>query len=178
MSRIPVIPPQELNDSSRTLFEKIQKTVGKVPNAYALIGSYSPASLALLLEGDALLSKGQLSRSEIESVRIAVSELNGCDYCVAAHVAIGKMVGLNEHEIRGVRNGEQTGNLQRDALIQFSKQVAGSRGLVDESVLKAVLEAGYSPSQVIEVLLVIALITFTNLVNRVNDTTIDFPKPI
>lgn len=143
-----------------------------------MIGSYSPSSLGFLLDGDALLSKGELSSSEIEAVRIAISELNGCDYCVAAHVAIGKMVGLKENEIRGVRNGESTGDSKRDALILFSKQVAGSRGLVDESVLKAVLEAGYSPSQVIEVLLVIALITFTNLANRVNDTTIDFPKPV
>jgi alkylhydroperoxidase family enzyme len=35
--------------------------------------------------------------------------------------------------------------------------------------------AGYSEQQVVEVILAITSITFTNLVNRVNDTTLDFP---
>lgn len=43
------------------------------------------------------------------------------------------------------------------------------------AVLDAMLEAGLTERQVIETILVVTSITFTNLVNRVNDTTLDFP---
>jgi len=46
---------------------------------------------------------------------------------------------------------------------------------VPEAALDAVRAAGYTDRQIIEINLAIASITFTNLVNRVNDTTIDFP---
>lgn len=177
MSRLPAKPTEHIAESAQTLFGQIRKTIGKVPNAYTLIGSHSPAALGFLLNGDNVLSQGQLTRSEIEAVRLAVSELNGCDYCVAAHTAVGKLVGLKPEEIRKFRAGEATGHSQRDALVSFARHVASSRGLVDESVVQAVMAAGYTPGQIIEVLLTIALIGFTNLVNRVNDTPIDFPTP-
>jgi alkylhydroperoxidase family enzyme len=42
-------------------------------------------------------------------------------------------------------------------------------------VVAAVQTAGYSDAQIVDTLLAIASITFTNLVNRVNDTVLDFP---
>lgn len=177
MSRLPIVSPENLTESARTLFGQIRQAIGKVPNAYALIGGHSPAALGLLLAGDDALSHGQLARADIEAVRLAISEQNGCDYCVAAHATVGKLVGLKPEEIRQLRAGEATGQAQRDALVSFARQVAGSRGLVAEPVVQAVLAAGYTPGQIVEVLLTIALIGFTNLVNRVNDTAIDFPRP-
>jgi len=177
MSRLPLVSVENSSEQSRLVFEQVRKAMGKLPNAYALIGGYSPDALSLLLSGDAALGKGQLSRQEIEAVRLAISTQNGCDYCVAAHSAVGKMVGLPAAELTQLRAGQPTGHNKRDALVGFARQVAGSRGEVDASVVQAVLAAGYTPGQVIEVLLVVALISFTNLVNRVNDTPIDFPKP-
>ncbi len=177
MSRLPSMPDAQIGESAQTLFEQIRKSLGKVPNAYALIGGHSPAALGLLLNGDRVLSQGQLSPRDIEAIRLTVSELNGCDYCVAAHATVGKLVGLKPEEIRQLRAGEATGQAQRDALVGFARQVSGSRGPVQESVVQGVMAAGYTPGQIIEALLAIALIGFTNLVNRVNDTPIDFPKP-
>lgn len=177
MSRLPSIEINDASDASRAVFDKVKKAVGKVPNAYAVIGAYSPASLEFLLQGDAVLGASHLSRTDIEAIRVAVSTFNGCDYCVAAHSMIGKMVGLTGEEVRRLRTGIETGNAKRDVLIHFVRTVANSHGTVAESDVKAVLAAGYDAAQIIEALLVISLITFTNLVNRVNDTEIDFPQP-
>jgi alkylhydroperoxidase family enzyme len=46
---------------------------------------------------------------------------------------------------------------------------------VPAAAVDAVRAAGYTERQLIEINLAIASITFTNLVNRVNDTTFDFP---
>ncbi|WP_019644153.1 carboxymuconolactone decarboxylase family protein [Novispirillum itersonii] len=178
MSRLPSLAADAVPAEALTLFAQIRKAAGMLPNAYAVIGGHSPAALALLLSGDAALSKGTLSRADIEAVRLAVSALNGCDYCVAAHALIGEKSGLSREATRALRAGRaQTGDSRRDALVQFALTVAGTRGTVPEAAVQAVIQAGVTPAQVIETLLVIALITMTNLVNRVNDTAVDFPLP-
>lgn len=176
MSRIPLIPNDQVSAPSAALFAQIRKAMGKVPNAYATVGGYSPATLGLLLNADAVLGKGALTRQEIEAIRLAVSETNGCDYCVAAHTMVGKMAGLSPDAIKQIRDGDDTGEARRDALLQFVRAVHTSRGTVPAAVLGAVLAAGYSHQQVIEALMAISMITFTNLLNRVNDTDLDFPR--
>ncbi|MBB3193815.1 carboxymuconolactone decarboxylase family protein [Roseateles terrae] len=176
MSRIALIPQDQLSSDAATLFTQVKKAVGKVPNAYATIGGYSPKSLSTLLTADAALSQGALSRSEIEAIRLAVSEINGCDYCVAAHTVVGRMVGLPAPALKQIRAGEATGQDKLDALIRFVRTVQTTRGTVPAEVLASVLAAGYTEQQVVEALLTVSMITFTNLVNRVNDTDLDFPK--
>lgn len=177
MSRFPTIPQDQLSGPACAVHEQIRKAAGKLPNAYALIGAYSPAAMSLLLSGDAALSKGQLSRRDIEAVRLGISQQNGCDYCVAGHTLVGKLVGLSPEETRAARAGQASGNPQRDALVAFTREVASTRGTVPEATLQAVLDAGYTPGQVVEALFTVALISFTNLFNRVNDTTLDYPNP-
>jgi uncharacterized peroxidase-related enzyme len=177
MSRLSHPALDQAPEAARPLFDQIRKAMGKVPNAYALIGSLSPAALKLMLEGDAALTKGTLSRPELEAIRVAVSAQNGCDYCVAAHSMVGKLVGLQPAELHRLRSGEAVDDARRAALVAFARHVAGTRGTVAPEHLQAILDAGYSPAQVIEILLAITLIGFTNLVNRVNDTTLDFPVP-
>ena len=177
MSRIPLIPADQVSEPAAALFSQIRKAMGKVPNAYATIGAYSPAALGLMLSADAALAQGALSRQEIEAIRLAVSDINGCDYCVAAHTMVGRKAGLAPESMKQIREGDDTGDAKRDALLHFVRTVQMTRGTVPAEVLAAVQAAGYSPQQVIEALLAVSMITFTNLVNRVNDTEIDFPTP-
>ena len=62
-----------------------------------------------------------------------------------------------------------------DALARFVRSVAGTRGTVPEAVVDAFRGAGFSDAQVVDTLFAISSITFTNLLNRVNDTVLDFP---
>lgn len=177
MSRFPILPIENAPAAAAGLFAQIKRGLGRVPNAYATVGSHSPGALATLLGGDAALGQGTLAKADIEAIRLAVSELNGCDYCVAAHTVVGKMVGLAPEAMKSIRAGQDSGDARRDALLRFVREVQGSRGTVPAATVDAVLTAGYTQQQVIEALLVISLITFTNLVNRVNNTELDFPQP-
>lgn len=177
MPRLPYPNPADAPAAAQTLFAEVRKAVGKVPNAYAAIGGLSPAALGLLLQGDALLGAGTLPKADIEAIRLAISAEAGCDYCVAAHSMVGQRVGLPTEALRQLRAGGATGEARRDALVQFALQAHRSRATLPAEQVQAVLDAGHSPAQVMEALLVIALITFTNLVNKVNDTALDFPQP-
>jgi len=178
MSRLLHPSLEQAPAAAQPMFDLIRKAAGKVPNAYALIGSLSPAALKVALEGDAALTKGTLSKAELEAIRIAISAQNGCDYCVAAHTVLGAMSGLKQDELHQLRNGVASDDAKRGALVDFARRVTGTNGTVPPAVVQAVTDAGYTPAQIVEALLAIALISFTNLVNRVNDTPLDFPVPV
>jgi AhpD family alkylhydroperoxidase len=172
MSRLSQINVNEATGVTADLFAAIKKAAGRVPNAYLTIGSHSPAALGATLSGDAILAKSSLEKADVEAIKLAVSEIVGC---AAAHTVVGKMVGLTQAQTQQIRAGEATGNAKRDALVRFVRTVTNTSGTVDREVLNAVREAGYTEQQVIETLFAMSVINFTNLVNRVNDTTLDFP---
>ncbi|MDN7749401.1 carboxymuconolactone decarboxylase family protein [Burkholderia gladioli] len=175
MSRLSTLAVADATGSTAELFTKIREAVGKVPNAYATIGTHHPEALAALLGIDAILAGGTLSKAEIETIKLAVSENAGCDYCIAAHTLAGKFAGLSPEAMRQIRAGEPTGDVKRDALVTYVRSVVSTRGTVPAEQLDHFIAAGFTERQVIEVSLAIASITFTNLVNRANDTTLDFP---
>jgi uncharacterized peroxidase-related enzyme len=175
MSRFLTLKPEVATGEAAELFTKIRKSIGKVPNAYATIGTHSPAALGAMLATEAVIASGALSKADIETIKLAVSEVAGCDYCIAAHTLAGKFAGLSPDTMKQVRAGEPSGEAQRDALVRFVRVLVGTRGTVPASEVDAIREAGYSERQLIEIALTVSSITFTNLVNRINDTTIDFP---
>jgi AhpD family alkylhydroperoxidase len=158
------------------LFSAIKGALGKVPNAYVTIGSNSPLALEAALNLDAALRKSSLSAKEIEVVKLAVSQDAQCDYCLAAHTLMGGKAGLSADAIVAVRHGQPSDDARLDALARFVHSVVTTSGDVPAEVLLAVKQAGYSDAQIVDTLLAVASITFTNLFNRVNLTPIDFPR--
>ena len=175
MTRLTTLKPSEATGETAAVFGQIKAALGKVPNAYATIGTHSPAGLAAMLNVDAAIAASSLDQADIETVRLAVSALSGCDYCLAAHTMLGRMSGLTPEVMKNIRAGRASGEARRDALLAFVRAIATTRDTAPAGVLEAVLEAGYTERQVIEIILVMTSITFTNLVNRVNETTLDFP---
>ena len=175
MSRLSAIHPDSATGPAAEVFAAIKKAVGKVPNAYATVGTHSLPALKAILGADAVLGAGSLQKADVEAIKLAVSQLAGCDYCVAAHTLMGKMSGLTPEAMRQVRAGAATGDAKRDALVRFARLVVTSSGTVAAKDVQSVRDAGYSEQQVVEAILAISGITFTNLLNRVNDTVLDFP---
>jgi len=175
MSRLTAIEPETATGAAAEIFAKIRRAIGRVPNAYATIGTQSPEALGALLSTEAVIAAGTLTKADVETVKLVVSAVAGCDYCVAAHRLAGKAAGLTRFEIQQVLAGALTGDEKRDVLVHYVAMLVTTHGTVPRSEVDAMLEAGYTERQLIEIALAMASISFTNLVNRVNDTTIDFP---
>ena len=175
MSRIPT--PTSIATSptaSQPLLEAVNKQLGSVPNLFRLVGT-SPAALEGYLALSGALAKGTLPAATRERVALAVAEINGCNYCLAAHTYFGKhLAKLSDDEIAANRAGTST-DAKADAAVRFAAQVARARGHVGEPALQAVRAAGYSDAQVIEIVMHVALNTWTNYINEVAGTDIDFP---
>ena len=160
--------------SSQPLLEAVKTQFGMVPNLFRLV-SNSPAALQGYVGLSGALGKGTLSAATRERIALAVAEINGCDYCLSAHTYLGKnLAKLDDAEITANRNGASN-DPKADAALRFATEVARERGHVSEDDVRAVKLAGYDDAQVIEIVLHVALNTWTNYINEVAKTDIDFP---
>lgn len=177
MARFTAIAADQASGATAQVYAGIKLALGKVPNAYAALGTLAPQALAAMLSADKVLASGPLSKADQETVKLVISELAACDYCVAAHSMVGKMVGLSPDTLRQIRQGQPTGDTRRDVLVRFVRSLALKPGTMAEEDVQALLAAGYSGEAIVHIGLAISVITFTNVFNRINDTAVDFPAP-
>ena len=175
MSRIPTPPSiATAPAASQPLLEAVGKQLGSVPNLFRLAAT-SPAALEGYLGMMGALARGALPAATRERIALAVAEVNGCNYCLAAHAYLGKnLAKLDDAEIAANRAGSSN-DAKADAAVRFAVLVARARGHVGEAALEAVRVAGDSDAQVIEIVQHVALNTWTNYINEVAGTQIDFP---
>lgn len=175
MSRIPT--PAAIDAAplaARPLLEAVKKQLGVVPSMFRLI-SNSPAALEGYLGLSGALNKGALPAATRERIALAVAEENRCNYCLSAHTYLAKnLARLDDEEIARNRRGA-SGDSKADAAVRFAVEVMRERGHVGEAALRAVKVAGYDDAQVIEIVLHVALNAWTNFINVVAETDIDFP---
>jgi AhpD family alkylhydroperoxidase len=171
------VPAEQANGATAEVYTSIKKALGKIPNAYATLGTLAPEALKSMLAVDKVLADGPLSKPDQESVKLLISELAGCDYCVAAHTMVGKLSGLSVESMHQIRAGEPTGDAKRDALTSFVRYLVANPGTIPASQTQSLINAGYTGEQIVHIGLAISVITFTNVFNRINDTVVDFPKP-
>ena len=175
MSRIPTPATVDAAPAAaQPLLEAVKKQLGVVPNLFRLVAN-SPETLEGYLGLSAALGKGALAPQTRERIALAVAEINGCDYCLSAHTYLGKnLAKLDDAEIAANRAGEST-DAKADAAVRFAAKVVRLRGHVGEEDVRTIKAAGYTDAQVVEIVMHVALNTWTNYMNEVAKTEIDFP---
>lgn len=174
MPRLNTIDPATATGEARTLLEGVQKSLGMAPNIARTMAN-SPAALNGYLSFSGALAKGRLPHRLREQIALVVGETNGCDYCLSAHSAVGKMAGLSEEEISRSRRGESSDARTQAALV-FARKLVEDRGWVSDEDLGTVRSAGYDEGEIAEIVANVALNIFTNYFNHVADTEVDFPR--
>jgi len=175
MSRLSVPSFESATGATAEIYGQIKKAIGNVPNTFAAIGAHGPAALKAVLAADAVLASSNLSKRDQETIKLVISGVAGCDYCVAAHSLLGKLAGLKPEELKNIRDGKPTSDVKRDALVRFVRKLAATSGTVSDADFAAIKDAGYSDAQLVDISLAFATTVFTNVFNRINDTNIDFP---
>ncbi len=173
MPRLKAIETAEAEPKSRALLAGVQKKLGMTPNLMRTMAN-SPAVLEAYLGFGNALGKGTLPPKLREQIALTVSESNGCQYCLSAHSALGKMVGLGDEEIADSRRGVSP-DRKTEAVLQFARKVVTERGWVSDDDMAAVRAAGASDAEIAEVVAHVAVNTFSNYFNHVAETDVDFP---
>jgi uncharacterized peroxidase-related enzyme len=175
MSRIPT--PASIDAApaaAQPLLEAVHRQIGFVPNLFRVVAN-SPAALEGYLGMSGALAKGRLPAQTRERIALAVAQINGCGYCLSAHGEMARnLAKLSDAEIAANRHG---GSLdpKADAAVRFAARVVRERGHVADADLLAVRMAGYDDAQIVEIVQHVALNTWTNYLNEVAQTEIDFP---
>ena len=172
-ARIRPIALESAAGKARTLLDAVKTKLGFVPNMMRGMAS-SPAVLEGYLQLSGALGGGALNAQTRELIALTVGQQNACDYCLAAHSAIGGMVGLTKDQTRDARFATST-DPQTAALLRFAAQLVEGRGRVSDADVAAVRATGWDDGAIAEVVANVALNIFTNYFNHVAGTEVDFP---
>ncbi len=172
MTRLPLIDPNAPGEAKATL-DAVNAQLKMVPNLFRLAAN-SPAALSALVGMEGALGRGALRARVREQIAIAVAQENGCDYCLSAHTAIGKMIGVSESQLMDARAGKSD-DAKVGALLTLAVQIVRERGRIATTDLAEAKAAGVTDAEIVEIVAAVALNIFTNYLNIVADTEIDFP---
>lgn len=173
MPRMEAVDPDAATGKAKELLDAVKAKMGMVPNILRTMAN-SPAALQCYMGMSGALAEASISPKLREVIALALGEYHGCDYCVAAHTALGAMQGLSAEEILDARRGASTDS-KTEAALKFALKVAKDRAEVTDADVRAVREAGFSDGEIAEILACVALNVYTNYFNHVAETECDFP---
>ena len=172
MTPFPVHTLESAPEGSRAILEGARKSFGFVPNLLGVFAE-APAALEAYTTIGATFDKTSFSPTERQIILLSTSFENECSYCIAAHSTIATMQKVPADVLEAVRNGETLADPKLEALAAFTRQVVQEAGWVSEEDVRSFLDAGYSRSQVLELLVGVAMKTLSNYTNHISETVLD-----
>ena len=158
-------------DQSATALDEIGKVLGNVPNVFRTV-AHSPAALQSMWSQHIAAAEMRLSPRVRAAIGLRVAKLNDCDYCLAAQVALSQRAGVDEATANGFRQG-QSNDPKEQALLALTTKIVKDRGHHAGFVIETARRVGVSDAEIIEVIALISLHTFTNYITNVANTPLD-----
>jgi uncharacterized peroxidase-related enzyme len=174
MSRITTIEHKTATAEQRELLDAIQDQLGMVPN-FLKVFANSPAALRAFLGLHGIAGEGSLDALTRERIALAVAQENSCQYCVSAHTALGRKAGLNGAEIEANRAGSSE-DAKAAVAVKFANTLVKHSGDVTTAELLEVRNAGYSESDIVEIITHVGMNVLTNILGKASRVEIDFPE--
>ena len=173
MARLTQIADSNASAETAALFDVIRKTVGMVPNLYRVAGN-QPAALSGLLGLNEALAGGRFDTRTREAIALTVAGANGCDYCASAHAAISTGLKVPSETIDDHLAGRSS-DPRTAAVLSLATEIVERRGKVSDDDIASARAAGLDESDIVETVANVVANIFTNYLNHVAETDIDFP---
>ena len=173
VARVPLVDRTAATGSVRTVLDQIHGAFGATPNMFRAVAN-SPAALQSMWAAFGALGGGVIGAALGEQIAVAVANRNACDYCLAAHTALGRKAGVSGDDLAAAQSGESA-DPRTAAALAFALKLVEARGQVTEAEVQALRSAGFSDGQVVEIVAHVALNLFTNYVNVALAVPVDFP---
>ncbi len=170
MNGFPLHTAETAPEGAKQRLAKIESALGFIPNVLA-----AQAEAPALLEGYQSLStifdRTSLSPVERQVVLMTASFENDCRFCMAAHSWVARRQGIEAPVIDALRAGTAIADARLDALHRYTRAVVVGRGKVPDSDVAALLAAGFTRQNALEVVLGVALKVLTNYTNSIAGVT-------
>lgn len=169
---------QNMNATDRTavVLHEIARAFGRVPNLFQAYAKYPPLLEANWSKVKAVLLSGSIRRMVKETIALQISHDNGCAYCVAAHSAALRGLGIRDSDMAALLQGDHIPALSEaeSALLRFARKTNLAWREMDQSDLDVLKQLGVSESEVVEVLGVVELFSGFNRFARTMHVEVDF----
>lgn len=158
----------------RDILESVQKQMGFIPNMYANMVNV-PGVLDTYLHGYNLFRKQSgFSPVEQEVVFLAISQVNGCQYCTAAHSMIAdKVSGVPANVLEAIRSGSTIPDERLAALFALTQSLVRNLGKPEAEKVAAFRQAGFTEQHVLNIILAISVKVLSNYTNLAFGTELD-----
>lgn len=170
------IPLQQvpITEEVQQLFTGIEHRYGFVPNTMHLMG-HSPAVLNSYLSNIDQLAAGHIGHHLAELIALRTATINKSLYCDISHRFIAaKLVGIPVAVISEARQGKSK-DTRIQSLLNFVTRVVENRGQISGEETILLQEAGYSDTEMVEIIAHITFNIFTNYFNLITKPALDFP---
>ncbi|MBH0777762.1 carboxymuconolactone decarboxylase family protein [Nocardia bovistercoris] len=172
MSLVPLVERETAPAAVADLFETIHAAFGTVPAMFRAVAN-SPAALASMWASFSAFGGGELGPALSEQIAVAVADRNSCEYCLAAHTALGRKAGVSGAAMLAAQEGRSE-DPRTEALLGFALKLVDQRGHVTPTDVEALRAQGYGDAQIVEVIGQVALNLFTNYINVALAVPVDF----
>ncbi len=173
MNRIPLVDRNATTADRKALLDPIHAAFGTTPSMFRAVAN-SPAALKSMWGSFAALGGGVIGAQLGEQIAVAVADRNGCEYCLAAHTALGRKAGVTADDMRAAQSGESA-DPKTQAALRFALKLVNERGQVGDADVQALRAAGFGDEEMVEIVAHVALNLFTNYVNVAFAVPVDFP---
>ncbi|MHC1652076.1 carboxymuconolactone decarboxylase family protein [Stenotrophomonas maltophilia] len=174
MSRVPLIDAAATSADRQALLGQVHAAFGATPAMFRAVAN-SPAALQSMWGAFGALGGGRFPPLLGEQIAVAIANRNACDYCLAAHTALGRKAGASGEQMAAAQIG-QSNDPATAAALDFALKVVEQRAQIADGDVQALRAAGFDDEQIVEILAHVALNLFTNYVNVALDVPVDFPK--
>jgi uncharacterized peroxidase-related enzyme len=169
------IPQQvPVTEQVQQLFTGIKNRYGFVPNTMHLMG-HSPAVLSSYLSNIDQLAAGNIGYQLAELIALRTATINKSLYCDISHRFIAaKLVGIPVAVISEARQGKSK-DTRIQSMLNFVTRVVENRGQISGEETMLLQEAGYTDTEMVEIIAHITFNIFTNYFNLITKPALDFP---
>ncbi|NYE59560.1 putative peroxidase-related enzyme [Duganella sp. 1224] len=174
MSRIALVTPADTNGERQQLLAQIDGAFGATPNMFKAVAN-STAALKSMWGSFGALGGGVIGAKLGEQIAVAIADRNDCEYCLAAHTALGRKAGATAEEMSAAQAG-RSDDPKTAAALRFATAVVNNRAQISDEEVTSLREVGFSDEEIVEILAHVALNLFTNYVNVAFKVPVDFPS--
>lgn len=173
MNRVAIVEPADAPTASQPLLAEITRAFGTTPAMFRAVAN-SPAALSMMWSGFGALGNGRIGARLGEQIAVLVADRNACEYCLAAHTALGRKAGSSAAEMAEAQAG-RSDDARTAAVLAFVEKLVEDRAQVTDDDVDSLRAAGLDDEEVVEVVAHVALNLFTNYVNVALGVPVDFP---
>ncbi|WP_405292265.1 carboxymuconolactone decarboxylase family protein [Algibacter sp. Ld11] len=159
-------------EASKELLKYGEKKYGMLPNLFRYMAG-APAALETYVNTFNTFSKTSFTAGEQHLILLAVSVVNDCAYCTAAHTRAAKANGIPSSILNAVRKQKEIEDNRLNVLVKTAQKITETRGNIDKGDLETFYNSGFSPENIMEIIVGVSLKTISNYINHITENVIN-----